>query len=138
MKIRIDYITNSSSSSYLICTEKSIGEFLKSILPEIVKDYYNNELDLNLIRSFLIDSKEIKSKRRAFIIYYHSFLEREKGKDKILGIFSNFSENIRFYLSEEISDKNGQIGEELDWNRVFDYDKIKEISDLEIFYMNHH
>lgn len=139
MKIRLDYITNSSSSSYIICTKKSIEDFLEEILPKIVKSCYNNEFDLKIIKGLLItDNKEIKSKRRAFIIFYHSLLEREKVKEEISEIFSNFSENMRFYLTDEISDKNGQIAEDLDWNRIFDYDKIKEISDLKIFYMNHH
>lgn len=139
MKIRLDYITNSSSSSYIICTKKSIEDFLEEILPKIVKSCYNNEFDLKIIKSLLItDNKEIKSKRRAFIIFSHSFLEREKVKEEISEIFSNFSEDMRFYLTDEISDKNGQIAEDLDWNRIFDYDKIKKISDLKIFYMNHH
>lgn len=144
MKIRLDYITNSSSSSYIICTKKSIEDFLKEILPKIVRSYYNNEFDLEIIKSFLItDNKEIKSKRRASVIFYHSFfyhslLEREKIKDKIFKIFNNFSEDMRFYLTDEISDKDGQIAEDLDLDRIFDYDKIKDIPDLEIFYMNHH
>ena len=143
MKLRLDYVTNSSSSSYIICTRNDIQDFLEEDLKLVINNYYD-DWQINCLKDLIFtDIKEIKSKKRAFIIYLYSAFydrkERENCKEELSEYFKGFSDNMRFYRTQEYKDNfYPSLEQELDSNEVFDYDKIKDISDLEILYMNHH
>ena len=150
MRYRRDYVTNSSSSSYIIYSVKDREEFIDRYLDRIVKDRYSIESESKFtdflskeqlrfvnrkLKELLNDELKRISKRRAFIIYYN--YKKKEDKDKLMEIFDNLEDN-NFYLTREYEDKYSEIEQELDFNEVFDYDKLADNSEVKIFYMNHH
>ena len=150
MRYRRDYVTNSSSSSYIIYSVKDREEFIDRYLDRIVKDRYSIESESKFtdflskeqlrfvnrnLKELLNDELKRITKRRAFIIYYN--YKKKEDKDKLMEIFDNLEDN-NFYLTREYEDKYSEIEQELDFNEVFDYDKLADNSEVKIFYMNHH
>ena len=138
MKIRRDFVTNSSSSSYILAVESTWDEFVGKKLKDCVNEDLLSSLDV-LIR--ILDSKKgYLTKGGAVAIldrYFECRKDYIKNWEAIVKKFENLSDSYYFYDLGEFSDDDASvcwaIESMLERNEVF-----KDCDGVEIYYMSNH
>lgn len=129
MKIRMGFVSNSSSASFVLTVNLSVDDFLKTFYEEYRKQY----LDRRIVRKYL--EKGIKDKGK-----YITEQRKEKQKGGIFkGLYSLWVSNAnrqRHFLMRFLKDLNEMSDEQLSnlWllnTRVFVYKSLKKVCKIQ-------
>lgn len=138
MKYRLDFVTNSSSSSYILATPYTWNEFLDEKLESVVNEDMLSSIDI--LKRILDDKKGYITKDTALVLLENYLKPRQdyiKNWESILAEFEDLDDGYYFY---ELGDFSGNepnvcwaIESMLDKNEVFnDHDDVK------FYYMSNH
>lgn len=148
MKIRNDFVTNSSSSSYVIATPYKWNEFVEKELPKIIYERYK-EYEFNKLLELFENRAEIdRDNAKELLINHFSSIfweydknynearqeATEKSKIFINKKFDKLNNDYHFYELGSFEDCGGLLEQRLDQNEVFKEDT----HETKVFYLNHH
>ena len=155
MKIRKDFVTNSSSSSYIVITKSNWEDFLSLDLPVIVYEYIKEYELESLITLLEENSCELDSREKVIANLVDFFHYRFMPKDESMPFNERYSQSYEMALQHfredlmayddsyhyfelgPFEDKRGLLEREVESNDIFNYDVI-QTKNIKIYYLNDH
>ena len=154
MKYRSDFVTNSSSSCYVIALDKNLSELTENDITEWVCDHWKNDSKFIkfILDTFKRDGKEIsfsEFREEAWSSLYYQvrdMLEKkginvfEYGRDELYRMIDGYVDEIlaarvpknsKYFITDEYDACEGIYSERLDYNETFNPRE-------HIFFCSHH